>query len=320
MSEYKRIFSKEAFGKLSKSSAESLQSMLKGKSFMQAAEESMRLLKQLQEAEAPHREHLETLALMVIEEMFPIVEEAGIEIDAKLVDSSGEMKLGNPPETEEEEEEEIPELQVDKRRIINAITQGAAIRGSKSFYMFKDILDALDESLFQAYEDVVNAAYGIYDDDNAIAMMLAMIAQGGASQGGESDMEYDEETGTLTVKARALIFPILLQEIIKGIYEIVSLQGFSGDKEVNQRIVDKVDKTTNEPEDIRYGKFIFDALANLTSDIKRPAIRELFFAEVYKLPDEEFKLFIDNLLAGKVGKDQQNWIKQTLERLHRNES
>lgn len=257
---------------------------------------------------------------MVIEEMFPIVEEAGIEIDAKLVDSSGEMKLSNPPETEEEEREEIPKLQVDKRRIINAITQGAAIRGSKSFYLFRDILDALDESLFQAYEDIVNAAYGIYDDDNAIAMMLAMLAQGEASQAGESDVEYGEETGTLTVKARALIFPILLQEIIKGIYEIVSLQGFSGDKETNQRIVDKVDKTTNEPEDIRYGKFIFDALANLTSDIKRPAIRELFFVEIYKLPDGEFKLFIDNLLAGKVSGNQQNWIKQTLEKLHRNEN
>ena len=51
MSEYKSIFSDKTLGKLRADSAESLKDMLKGKSFMQASMDSMKLLPQIIEAE-----------------------------------------------------------------------------------------------------------------------------------------------------------------------------------------------------------------------------------------------------------------------------
>ena len=306
---------------LSKKSAESLEKMLKGKSFMQASQDAMRLLPEIMEIEAPYRDQLEQLAKEVMYSMFPIVEKAGIDIDAKLVTSPGEMKITKDQDEEEAEEEDLDAVAeksgIDKRRIINAITQGASLRGTKAYYLFDEVIEALSPGLMQKYEQLVADSYGIYDDDNAIAMMMAMLAQGGATQGGESEVDWNEEEDTMTIKATALVFPILMQEIVKGLYEFVSLQGFTGDAEKNKAIVKTVDKVTSEPEDIRYGKFIYDSLNNMyiDSNIDNPVVRELFFAEVYKLDDSEFKIFIENAINDNLTSTQKRWVDKTLQQL-----
>jgi hypothetical protein len=227
------------------------------------------------------------------------------------------MQQSNEPD-EEEVEQFIEKSGVDRRRIINAISQGASIRGTKAFYIFKDILDVMDDTLVDQYNEIIGNAYGIYDDDNAIAMMLAMMSQNSASQGGESEVDWDDEEGTLVIKAKAIIFPILIHELVKGLYEILSLQGFSGDAEKNKQIVSKVDKATNEPEDLRYGKFIYDALAKhiIDSPYDPIKLRELFFIEVYKLPDTEFHEFIENSINDDLTLTERNWVKNTLKRLN----
>ena len=317
MSEYKSIFSDKTFGKLKASSAESLKDMLKGKSFMQASMNSMRLLPQIIEAEAPYKDQLVELAKEILKKAYPIVEQTGIEIDAQLV-GPGELNMQQSNEPDEEAVDQfIEKAGIDKRRIINAITQGASIRGTKAYYIFNDLLDVMDESLLERYNEILGNAYGIYDDDNAIAMMLAMMSQNSASQGGESEVEWDDEEGTLVIKAKAIIFPILIHELVKGLYEILSLQGFSGDAEKNKQIVGKVDKATNEPEDLRYGKFIYDALAKhvIDSPYDPAKLRELFFIEVYKLPDTEFHEFIEDSINDDLTLTERNWVKNTLKRL-----
>lgn len=319
MSDYKSIFTDKTFAKLKTSSAESLKDMLGGRSFMQASMESMQLLPQIMRAEKPYRDYLEVLAKEVLIKAYPIVEQTGIQIEAQLV-QPGDLNIqqSNPPD-EEDVQEFLEKAEIDRRRIINAITQGASIRGTKAFYIFKDILDALDESLIEKYNKIIANAYGIYDDDNAIAMMLAMMAQNSASQGGESEVDWNEEEGTLVIKAKAIVFPILIHELVKGLYEIISLQGFSGDAEKNKKIVAKVDKVTNEPEDLRYGKFIYDALANhiIDSTYDPAKLRELFFIEVYKLPDDYFYAFIENSINDRLSASQKTWVNNTLKRLDR---
>jgi hypothetical protein len=318
MSEYKSIFSDKTFGKLKASSAESLRDMLGGKSFMQASMDSMKLLPQIMQAEAPYKAQLVELAKEVAKQAYPIIEQTGIELDAQLV-GPGELSMdqSNPPE-EQELDAFIEKSGIDKRRIINAITQGASIRGTKAYYIFNDILDMMDESLLQKYNEIIGNAYGIYDSDEAIAMMLAMMSQNSASQGGESEVDWDEEEETLVIKAKGIIFPILVHELVKGLYEILSLQGFSGDAEKNKQIVGKVDRATNEPEDLRYGKFIYDALAKhvIDSPYDPAKLRELFFIEVYKLPDTEFREFIEDSINDDLTPTEKLWVKNTLKTLN----
>lgn len=317
--EYKDFLGTQTYGTLRKKSAESLRTMLKGKNFMQASMESMQLLPQIMEAEKPYRDYLEEIAKDTLEKAFPIVKQAGIQIIAKIV-SPGTLKLKDedPPE-EEQGNSDPPPLQVDKRRLINAITHGASIRGTKAYFVFRDIINTLDDTLLEKYNTILDSAYGIYDDDNAIAMFMAMLSQNQGSLGGVSEADWDEETQTLTIRASAIIFPILVHELVKGLYEILSLQGFSGDAEQNKRIVKQVDKVSNEPEDLRYGKFIYDALSAHyeNSKYKNPALRELLFVEIYKLPDKEFKEFVENSINETLSFSQKKWIATTLENLDR---
>jgi len=122
-------------------------------------------------------------------------------------------------------------------------------------------------------------------------------------------MEYDEENEQFVIKARAICFPMLVHEIVKGLYEIVGTEGFGTDKEKNQAIVGAVDKLSNEPRDLQYGKFIYDAISDLynKSNIDDPRVRELFFASVYKLPDNEFFPFIENAINDELTSSQKNW-------------
>jgi len=530
--EYKDIFSPKTLEKLNKKSAESLKSLLGDKNLMQTMMSSQQILSQLARAEAPYKSELEQLAVNMVKELYPIIDEEGINLDAKLV---GMSDVGR-----ELDEAISPES---RRRIINSITQGAALRGAFAFYLFKEHLDELDPSLVEKYNQIMKNAFGIYDDENAIAMMLSALAQGHKAAGGSSkviikeirvnspyslriikignddwglvvndeylfadtyhhpsrpeidkyktiyaqvdidgDMDHpdeylnvylpepsfggggdpdeindaydqfeedlaiaeevlapysfqkrrdsyniklnrisnidliptineirvnnpvpptfpirfnnqeelnnivdrlkkssnnytitnggkiellknyyannpdqigipkqlklsqyrpgpnftviedptmfrvtvnnlsenlneDNQNSGITIRARAICFPMLVHELIKGLYELVSLQGFKGDKAANQAVVDKVDLLKNEPTDIRYGKFIFDALNNIFAASEYsddPRVREFFMTEIYQLEDEEFVEFIENAINEELSSTQLKWVKDTL--------
>lgn len=403
--EYKDFFSPKTLEKLNTKSAENLKTMLGDKSLMQTIMSSSTLMSQISKAEEPYKTQLENLAIEMVKELYPIIDEEGITLDAKIA-SISDIGKGL-------DESITPES---RRRIINAITQGAALRGAFAFYLFKEHLDDLDPTLVEKYNQIMKNSFGVYDDENAIAMMLAALAQGQKMAGGSSKViineikvnqplnylfirhntilknlqnniwtkpytgnrykntfnsngsdlyesilysiddvkkysefftkynikykiikskTYDdyytmiiyipsrnidpkikinEAKSGITIQARAANFPMLIHELIKGLYELLSLQGFKGDKAANQAVVDKVDLLKNEPSDIRYGKFIFDALNKvfINSEYTDPRIREFFLTEVYQLGDEEFIQFIENAVNDELTQTQNQWANSIL--------
>jgi len=307
--EYEKIFSPKTMAGLKGKSGESLRSMLGNKSLMQTMMRSKAVLDEIIDAEEGYRDELEMVAAQMVTDAYPIIDYANIKIDAKIV-GMGDMNI--QPEEGEVSIDEMPETeeaQQAKRRIINGITQGASIRGAFGFMLFKEYLDQINPALVEKYNEILKMVFGVYDDENAIAMMLAALAQGQKMQGGESEMEYDEETGQFVIKARALCFPMLVHEIVKGLYEIVGTEGFGPDKEKNQAIVGAVDKLSNEPNDLRFGKFLYDAISKIynESDVDDARVRELFFAALYKLPDDEFFPFVENAVNDELTRDQKQW-------------
>lgn len=315
--EYEKIFKPETMAALKGKSGESLRQMLGDKNLQQAIMRSSGLVPELIEAEDGYRDQLEFLAADIVTQAYPIIDYADIKIDARIV-SMGDLKI---PEEEDEEDPSSPDFGEDdpeklkaKRRIINGITQGASIRGSFAFLLFRDYLDAIDEDLVAKYNEILKLSFGIYDDENAIAMLLAMIAQKQNMPGGSSEMVYDEDEEQFVIKARAICFPMLVHEIVKGLYEIVGTEGFGSDKEKNQAIIGAVDKLSNEPRDFQYGKFIYDAISDLYNDsnINDPRVRELLFTEIYKLPEDEFIEFIENAINNELTNDQKKWASDTM--------
>ena len=309
--EYEKIFSPKTMTSLKGKSGESLRQMLGNKDLMQTLMRSQALLNEIIAAEDGYRDELEMVAAQMVTDAYPIIDYTNIKIDAKIV-GMNDLDIQAPPQDDPASPdfgEDNPEKLKAKRRIINGITQGASIRGAFGFMLFKEYIDQISPELVEKYNEILKLAFGIYDDENAIAMMLAALAQGQKMQGGESEMEYDEENDQFVIKAKAICFPMLVHEIVKGLYEIVGTEGFGPDKEKNQAIVGAVDKLSNEPNDLRFGKFLYDAISKIynESDIDDARVRELFFAALYKLDDEEFFPFVENAVNNELTNDQKRW-------------
>ena len=128
--QYKDIFQNPStLSKLQGKSVTARERLLGNENLMRILQRSKVLIDQLVADEAPFVPQLEELSIRMIKKMFPIIEEYGFEIEVHL----GQNQL--PPSENEEEEEEgdaPPQENIDdeakKRRIINAITQGASIR------------------------------------------------------------------------------------------------------------------------------------------------------------------------------------------------
>ena len=339
--QYKDIFrDPETIQNLKSKSVSSRERMLGNEKLMKILKRSKVLIDQLAEDEAPHKAALEKLAVDMVKKMYPVIDEFNIEIDATL----GHDQLppsDNNDEEEEEEEINFPSMElpsvdimndeVAKRRLINAITQGASIRGAldKPFMDFlnqvpDNLLDSYSETLaniegsVDKYGETLKKVFGIFHDEEALAMFLAMLAMGagGGGKGGESEAEFDEEDGKLKIRATGLIFPFLVHEIIKGLYEIVSLQGFTKSKEVNQATVASADKLEYEPEDFAFGTHIQEALEKLykEANVRDKISFELFLANLYREDDAAaFVEFIENIINNRLSSDQKRWALDHME-------
>ena len=315
--QYKDIFQNPStLSKLQGKSVTARERLLGNENLMRILQRSKVLIDQLVADEAPFVPQLEELSIRMIKKMFPIIEEYGFEIEVHL----GQNQL--PPSENEEEEEEgdaPPQENIDdeakKRRIINAITQGASIRNAldKPFIELinaapDNLLDNYSETLAgiedsaSKYGEVLKKVFGVFHDEQALAMFLAMLASGkgggGGAKGGESEAKFTED-GNLKIRAAGLIFPFLIHELIKGVMEIVSLKGFTKDLATNKAAVAAVDKLEYEPEDFAYGTHIEEALENLYNGInvnnKVPYTE--FLGKLYgRLEGSSFISFIENLV------------------------
>lgn len=317
--EYEDIFSPETMAALKGKSGESLRAMLGNKNLMQTMMRSQELLGQIIEAESDYHIELAMISEIMAREAYPILDYANVKIDAKIV-GMGQVQQNDNDENETPVDE-IPSTDTEamekKRRIINGITQGASVRGTFGFLLFREHLDDLSPELVEKYNEIMKLVFGIYDDENAIAMLLAAVGQKQNISGGSSEMVYDEEEDRFVIKARAICFPMLFHEIVKGLYEIIGTEGFGPDNEKNKEIINKIDKVSNEPRDFQYGKFIYDALSDLynQNNIEDSRVRELFFAEVYKLEDNEFFPFIENAINNTLTPAQKKWASDEMKNI-----
>jgi hypothetical protein len=302
MAQYRDIFSPETLNKLNQKSADSLQLMIGNRDLMQVMMSSQALLNDIITAETPYKSRLENLATSIVKEKYPILDQENISVDAKIVGLS---------DVERSLDEATPGEK--RRRVINAITQGASVISmTELFRIFRNSLDEINPSLYDKYNQIMNEVFGIYDNDDAIALMLAAVASGQKLAGGSSKITISEALG---IRARAVCFPMLVHELIKGYYGILGQSGLKGDRETKQATVRAVDKLENEPEDIRYGKFIYKAINNIFlafADTDDSRVQSFFFQDIYKLEDNEFFSFVENAINEELTPQQINWVQSTI--------
>jgi hypothetical protein len=319
--DYDKIFDPETVGKLKGSVSQRMQ----GKNPMQIMGNMQQLAMQVMQLERGNEDLLEQLVYDIVYETFPYLEANSdvIEIDAKIVpqakvkealnSNSGEEDIDDL--SDEEEDQMMADIEADlkKRRLINAITQGASTFSKSAPYVQQEYIDIIGgEGTTDKYRDLMQAALDMID---------YMVGSGMAKQMSSSNLEdssvgaesvfYDFEKEKWIIKARAIVFPVLILEIVKGMYEIIGLFGFN-DLERGEKTVAKVDKITAEPEDIAYGQLIAKNLQDIINKLDTNVSaeeRDDFLQDIYKLDNDDFIQLMTNVINGNVSSEQMNMLK-----------
>ena len=292
--------------------------------------------------ESQNKEYLENLAVELVKKEMAIPEDS-LQFDAKLVgigqiDSEGFQQQGEDPSEEEveqqfgikpeEAEDDIEDFidafekfdqETAKRRFINALIQGASKKGH---YMFELVANELTER----NPNIVNQ-YGILMSVNDLLYWVLPegMIEGGMSGGNFAGKEeINTETDPPTVVARAVFFPALIHEIIKGVMEIMGTQGLPDDPRSAEMVMSKTDTLPAEVWDLRLGPVIWErfrsAYPERLGNEDMVHIQNYLFSRFSALDTEEFFKVSKEILKGSdLGKDiLQRMVDQIIEDL-RNE-
>jgi hypothetical protein len=254
--------------------------------------------------QSQNAEELEALAVKLVKDELGIPDGA-MQFDAQLVMQpmgAAEGMQSNPEMPSEEEVEELMgdienfNLERAKRRFINSLIQGAAFKGGHMYVMVRDEINDINPQLMNLYavtQSLMEHAYWIFPD-------MEGMAGGGGGQMGQS--EVDEETDPPTVKARAVTFPLLVHELVKGVYEIFGTHGLPDDPRQQEMILKAEDTLPSEIWDSRLGPVFWEKFVStypielFEDDMKH--IQHYLFMRFSALSAEEFMRVAKMILSG----------------------
>jgi len=289
----------------------SLQPML-----MQAAQRVMQI-------ESQNKQALENLAVeLVVEEMG--IPEGDLQFDAKLEkpDTSGMQKQPTEKKKKKKKELEFPnfemedeaakrleklDLEKQKRRFINSLIQGSAKKAHYMYHLVNEKLNDINPDLVGLYSIVMSVndlLYWIMPD------MEGMIGGGGAEQAMAGKEELDLETDPPTIRAKGLMFPILVHELYKGVMEYVSAHGLPSDPDMADEVIGMEDTLPAEIWDLRLGPVIWEKFLEVYPDNffdidEQKRIKNYFYFKFVSLEAEQFIALAKEILSGsQKGKDQ----------------
>ena len=115
--------------------------------------------------------------------------------------------------------------------------------------------------------------------------------------------EIDDETDPPTVKARAMTFPLLVHELVKGVYETFGTHGLPDDPRQQEMIMKAEDTLPAEIWDSRLGpifweKFVEAYPIEILMDEDKKVIQHYLFMRFSQLNAEEFMKVAKMILSG----------------------
>lgn len=238
------------------------------------------LINKCKEIENNFKTKLENICYNYVIDLFH-VPDGLVAFDCKLVENVDSDKAP-AQDTETIEFENIKQRTrlhdaVYKRRIINAIITGGAMRLS---WLSKELIGELYElnpELPSLYRDItILNEYLLFTKNNM------GISERNKKQSGISYLTIGNENTKNKVISQAEIFPVLLYESIRGFLEMFAAYGLPSSKQECAYVMSKADFINAEPWDMRMGPelwdFLMDAFDNPeTQDL--PMILTILFSQ-----------------------------------------
>jgi hypothetical protein len=185
-----------------------------------------------------------------------------------------------------------------KRRFMNSIIQGAAKKGHYMFELVRNEIERINPQLMNLYGlsmATLDYLYWMYPED----MVMAASASG---QGQAGQEEVDLQTDPPTVKAKGASFPILVHELLKGVYDILGSHGLPDDPRQAEMVRASEDTLPAEVWDIRLGPIFWEkfleAYPEKLFEEDQKMIQNYLISRFAMLSAEEFLEMAKKILAG----------------------
>jgi len=254
------------------------------------------LVTECKRLEEPVRDALEKICENALNRLFAIPEES-INMSFKLVDKiKFKSAIRMRPESNDDAKytfKDIADIDlsnkaVGKRRFINALIQGAAYLYSGIEGLYIDDIDKINPKLPRLYRKIriIN--------DYLLFTKKEEMSDDKPMQGSYVETHLGIADAKTTIKVQGLVFPLLFQESIKGLFELFSAHGLPQDRDKAQYIIKKADFVLAEPWDLRLGVGLWKMIFGGVEDTN---MIPYMFTSFVKIPTNEFNLSVKEILS-----------------------
>ena len=254
------------------------------------------LLKECKELEEPVRDTLEKICENAVNRLFAIPSEI-LNIKCKLVDR---IKFKNAirlrPEADGDikytfadvHDIEFSKKAISKRRVINSLIQGGSYLYANVIGLYIDEINRLNPKLLQLYRAITII------NDYLLFTKKEEMTDDKPMQGSYVETHLGMGDEKTTINVQGIIFPLLLQETIKGLFELFSAHGLPTDREKAKYIVRKADFVLAEPWDLRLGVGLWKRVFGKVQDTN---MIPYMFTNLVSLSEEEFTITMKEILS-----------------------
>lgn len=192
--------------------------------------------------------------------------------------------------------EELADItpEIAKRKVINAMIHGGAVSKNYAYQLITQELNAINPNLTTLYGIAMAGTeigyFATADEAAAVAKDMPGLV------GGSAEVEF-EESNVPVVKARGMIFPMLVQELAKGLLELVSYEGLPSDPKVAREVIDRSDFVDEESWAMIMGRGLWTRFVNALGGDTDEITMHLF-NKVVQMPVDEFNQTMRTIQAG----------------------
>ena len=253
-----------------------------------------------------------------------------------------EMGLGVPEIRQEYD------VEAGKRRMVNMLIQGASVNKNYAFHEIADELRAIDPNILNLYGRAMSIAELMYwaMPEETLNQMMGQGGPGGMEEITQEPKEAPQEAPqeeeapdfeqhpelpqepeaaqepeapqekVWVVHAYAICFPVLIQEIVKGLYEFLA-HNEEDPNEIRDYSYRKSDTLGNEQWDIMQGPGVWRHLNHLVNQANGTQYMGRVFRHLVTLPTGEFNDLMRDIL-GETPKGRQ-YIRQVVNEIRQEE-
>lgn len=256
-----------------------------------------KLMTECMEMEKPIRSNLEKVCSNAILRIFS-VPQSTVNFDVELVDDvQPEHSFRVKPEPVTKRKFDFDSIDdfnnlgkvIKKRRLINALIQGAAYVYSNNEEYYYDDVNSIDKRLIPLYKEITAI------NDYLLFIKEEKITDKNPMQSGYVEVELGKGKDKSTITAKALIFPFLFHETIRGFMELFASHGLPDDNEKAMYILKQADFLIAEPWDLRMGVKMWETL--IEAGYQNPETLPYFFSDLCEMPVKEFNHVLKEIFA-----------------------